>query len=67
MRAETLLNLGHCSIASASSQAWHIVGTSLVVQWLRLHAPNTGGMGSIPGQGTKIPCAATKTWCKLIH
>ena len=29
-------------------------GTSLVVQWLRLHAPNAGGMGSIPGLGTKI-------------
>ncbi|TEA42709.1 hypothetical protein DBR06_SOUSAS1610227, partial [Sousa chinensis] len=26
---------------------------SLVVQWLRLHAPNTGGLGSIPGQGTR--------------
>ena len=23
--------------------------TSLVVQWLRLHAPNAGGLGSIPG------------------
>ena len=28
-------------------------GTSLVVQWLRLLAPNTGGPGSIPGQGTR--------------
>ncbi|TEA34221.1 hypothetical protein DBR06_SOUSAS2710098, partial [Sousa chinensis] len=28
-------------------------GNSLVVQWLRLHAPNAGGPGSIPGQGTK--------------
>ena len=25
----------------------------LVVQWLRLHAPNAGGLGSIPDQGTK--------------
>ena len=25
-------------------------GTSLVVQWLRLCAPNAGGLGSIPGQ-----------------
>ncbi|TEA36880.1 hypothetical protein DBR06_SOUSAS32310013, partial [Sousa chinensis] len=47
---------------------------SLVVQWLRLHAPNAGGLGSIPGQGTrshmsqlrvrmpqlKIPHATTK-------
>ena len=27
----------------------------LVVQWLRLCAANAGDMGSIPGQGTKIP------------
>ena len=36
------------------------MGTSLVVQWLRLHAANAGGTGSIPGGGTKIPHAA---WC----
>ena len=52
-------------------------GTSLMVQWLRLHIPNAGGPGLIPGRGTrshmpqlrvcmlqrrsKIPCAATKT------
>ena len=49
---------------------------SLVVQWLRLHAANAGGLGSIPGQGTrshmlqlrvhmpqlKIPHTTTKTW-----
>ena len=29
-------------------------GTSLVVQWLRLHASTAGDTGSIPGQGTKI-------------
>ena len=28
-----------------------VTGTSLVVQWLRLHAPNAGGMGLIPGRG----------------
>ena len=27
-------------------------GTSLVVQWLKLHTPNAGDLGSIPGQGT---------------
>ena len=26
---------------------------SLVVWWLRLHASNAGGLGSIPGQGTR--------------
>ena len=29
-------------------------GTSLVVQWLRLCSSTSGGLGSIPGQGTKI-------------
>ena len=28
-------------------------GTSLMVQWLRLSAPNAGGPGSNPGQGTR--------------
>ena len=28
-------------------------GTSLVVQWLRLHAPSAGVQGSIPEQGTE--------------
>ena len=44
-------------------------GTSLVVQWVRLCAPNAGGPGSIPGRGTrscmhaatKSPHAATKS------
>ena len=42
-------------------------GTALVVQWLRLHIPNGGDPGSIPGQGTgshmlqlKIPHAAKR-------
>ena len=30
------------------------LGTSLVVQWLRLRASTLGGTGSIPGRGTKI-------------
>ena len=32
-------------------------GTYPVVQWLKLYASNSGGIGSIPGQGTKIPHA----------
>jgi len=28
-------------------------GTSPVVQWLRLHAPNAGGQASIPDQGNR--------------
>ena len=31
------------------------MGSSLAVQWLRLHVSNAAGVGSIPGQGTKIP------------
>ena len=34
--------------------------TSLVVQWLRFHASNAAGAGSIPGWGTKIP---PTVWC----
>ena len=33
-------------------------GTCLMVQWLRLPASNAGDVGSIPGQGTKIPHAS---------
>ena len=33
-------------------------GSSLVVQWIRLEAPTSGGVGSVPGWGTKIPHAA---------
>ena len=31
----------------------HTTGTSLVFQWLRLHASNARGPGSIPDQGTR--------------
>ena len=34
-------------------QDLNIHATSLVVQWLKLHTPNAGGLGSIPGQGTR--------------
>ena len=34
-----------------------IIGTSLVAQSLRLCTSNTGGLGSIPGQRTRIPHA----------
>ena len=46
----------------------HRLGTPLVVQWLRLCAPNVGSPGSIPGQGTRahmsqlrVRMPATKT------
>ena len=39
-------------------------GTSLVVQWVRLLTPNAGGLGSIPGRGTRSHMhAATKSSC----
>ena len=45
------------------------LGSSLVVQWLRVCTPNAGGSGSMPGQGTrshilqlKILYATTKAW-----
>ena len=42
---------------------WNIdynLETFLLVWWFRLRAPNTGGMGWIPGQGTKILHAAQR-------
>ena len=33
--------------------------TSLVAQWIRLHTPNAGGPGWIPGQGTRSHVHAT--------
>ena len=47
-----------CAVLSLSKYC--LVGTSLAVQWLRLHISTAGGTGSILDQGTKIPCA---TWC----
>ena len=51
--------------ATGSSQSKTCLGTSLVFQWLRLRDPNAGGLGLVPGQGTrscmlqlKIPHAA---------
>ena len=34
-------------------QGVHRLGTSLVGQWLRVHAPNAGCLGLIPGWGTR--------------
>ena len=35
------------------SSRFPLTETSLMVQWLRLHVPNAGGLGSIPEQGTR--------------
>ena len=71
-----------CSLPCACHQGkkWTLE-TSLVVQGLRLQAPNAGDPGLIPGQGTrshalqlkilhttkKIPLAPTKTWGSQIN
>ena len=36
------------------------MGDFLVVQWLRLHAPNAEGLGSIPGQETRFHMLQTR-------
>ena len=41
-----------------------LLGTSLAVQWLRLHTSNAGDIGSIPGQGNTTPHATV--WQKKI-
>ena len=41
-----------------------------MAQWLRLHAPNAGGLGLIPGQGTRSHMHATTkepAWCNQIN
>ena len=42
-----------------------ILGTSLVVQWLRLCTSNAGDAALIPGWGTKIPHATAKRFFKI--
>ena len=36
------------------------IGSFLVVRWLRLCAPNAGGLGSIPSHGTRLHKATVK-------
>ena len=50
--------------SGSGKSSWNLhlknkIGTSLVVQWVRLHAPNAGGLGSIPGWGTRYHMHAT--------
>ena len=42
-----------------------VIGNSLAVQWLGLHAFTAMGPGSIPGRGTKISQAAKKLKSKI--
>ena len=52
-----LTSLLSISFPSLLELALFVLGTFLVVQWLRPGAPNAGGTGVIPGQGIKIPHA----------
>ena len=60
---------GHkCSLGDDKMFSNEVMGTSLVIQWLRLHAPIAGGPGLIPGKETRshilqlrVLDAATKT------
>ena len=61
------LALGMSRARGCSQQRASVAGASLVVQWLRVRAPNAGGPCSIPGQGTsshtlqlKIPPATIR-------
>ena len=53
------------SLKPGVEQGRLVSGTSLVVQRLRIHAPNAGGLGSIPGQGTDPICGNKGPTCKL--
>ena len=46
------------------------LGTSLMIQWLRFHAPNAGGPGLISGQGTRSHMLQLKVCmrvCVCVH
>ena len=41
-------------------------GTFLVVQWLRIHTPNAGGLGLIPDQGARSPMLQVRAHTPLL-
>ena len=43
--------VGICAQTLENHGYWYF----LVVQWLRFHTPNAGGLGSISGQGIHMP------------
>ena len=47
----SLQSIGYQQVSSCMPTPFKIywLGTSLVVQWLGLHAPNTEGLGFVPG------------------
>ena len=61
-RHSVFLSSLHSILASVTSPVTKIVGTSLMVQWLRLRAPNGGVPGSIPDQGTRSHIQQLNIW-----
>ena len=44
----------------------HYGGTSLMVRGLRLHTPNAGGLGLIPGRGARSPMLQVRVHMPLL-
>ena len=64
--------IGGLSLARTGREKKGKQRTSLVVQWLRLHASNAGDTGWIPGQGTNIlhtvgSSQKKKNWEKVVN
>ena len=57
MQIKTAMRLSPCTCQNDYYQKDERV---LAIQWLRLPAPIAGGMGSTPGEGTKIPHGTIK-------
>ena len=55
--------LGKSKLNAIQGCIW---GTSLVVQWLRIHTPSAGGMGLIPGQGARSPMSQVRVHTPLL-
>ena len=50
MKTVVIIPIG---IHSSGFKMMDLIGTSPVVKWLRLCAPNAGGLGSITSRGTR--------------
>ena len=46
-----------------SKQIYKLCGNSLVVQWLKLCAQDTGGLGLFPGQGINFHMPQLRLCC----
>ena len=55
-----LILMNHSSFIDLQMASKILLGTSLVIQWLRLQASSARGVGSIPGQGNEDP-----TYCAV--